>query len=141
MNSKKTLPLMFSIAFTAFTVCSLQFYELNKISHETTMKAYEDGTLAADNLSLVLKPLELVEQKYILNNTEQPISQSAEWATANEKLVQFSNRLKLKNKFHNEITAKISKIQLRNSFIGLVLILGSLISAFFLKKNKVTGRN
>ena len=67
MNLK--LYLLFSVAFIAFTLCSLQFFELSKISDQATMEAHKGGVLAPDNLPRVLTQLELVERSNDLNNS------------------------------------------------------------------------
>jgi len=135
VNFKK-LSMIFSVAFSAFIFCSLQFYELSSISHKAKMKEFEYGILAPANLPRVLEMLELVEQRIILKKSSQPLSQSEEWTEAKEELGKYSNSLKLKNDFHREISRKISTIQLRNSRIGLVLILTSLVALLFARKTK-----
>lgn len=133
-----TLYLLLSVAFTAFTLCSLQFYELSKISDQATMEALKSGVLAPDNLPRVLTRLELVERINTLNNSNQSLTQLEEWSEAKETLAKFSTRLKLKNDFHREISRKISRIQLRNTIIGLVLILSSLGALLYSKRTKKT---
>jgi len=124
------LPTIFAVAFIAFTSCSLQFFELSKLSHQTTMAAYEGGgILAPENLERVLPRLELIEQRNARESQGQSLAQSEEWAEAQEKLARYSTLLKLKNDFHRDSSQKLSDITLRNSIIGLVLILFAAVTA------------
>jgi hypothetical protein len=122
----KTLYFPLAMASIAFVLCSLQFYELSKISDRATLEAHKSGeVLATANLPRVLTHLELVEKRNALNNSNQSLTQSAEWSEAKETLSKYSARLKLKNDFHSDISLKMSRIQLRNSIIVLVLVLSS----------------
>ena len=128
------------MAFIAFTLCSLQFYELSKMSDRATMEAHKSGgVLATANLPRVLTHLELVEKRNARNNSNQSLTQSVEWSEAKETLAKYSARLKLKNDFHRDISLKMSRIQLRNAIIALVLILSSSVTLLLsMRKRKVS---
>lgn len=61
-------------------------------------------------------------------NSNQSLTQSEEWSGAKETLARYSTRLKLKSDFHRDTAREISRIQLRCSNIGLVLILSALVT-------------
>ena len=113
-----------SCAYIAFTLCSLQFYEVDKISHRAWMETFEVGIRAPENLPGVLERLERTERRFIRTESEQPLTQSKEWAEARESLEQYSRALQVKNAFHDDVSRKLSAINLRNTSIGLVLVLG-----------------
>lgn len=138
----RELSLILSIAFTVFTLCGLQFYAISSIMHDSFQKRHnhEYETYSEKNLPGVLKTLEIKDDYHRLRNDTTPLPKTEDWKVAKDKLdsyEEYISNLKyeigLYRESEREVRSQLSRIQLRNSVIGLILILSSV---YFLYKSK-----
>ncbi|WDE95560.1 hypothetical protein PQO03_07485 [Lentisphaera profundi] len=139
----KATALALSVGFSFFTLCSLQFYDIGDTLHDSweEEQKFKYETYAPDNLSGTIEYLELIEEGNILHKKNIPLSKTQEWKESKTKIDKYTQNIKdleTELAFHKQATSKIrtqlSKIQLRNSMIGLLIIIGSLIFGMIGKK-------
>ena len=110
-------------------------HESGQELHNHRYKSYPGA-----NLPLVLNMLEIKDNLNRLQKDDTHLPKTKDWEDAKKKLVEYEGyisdlkkEIDLHKKATSELSSKVSKIQLRNSLIGLILII---ISAYFGRKLK-----